>query len=457
MNGINEIASDGLSGIVSGLSFAQASKKSKQNNISKFRTGNNTNDSYDDAKNNIRLKFRLARKKRIAEMLDVLEGTSDKFALEREWNYKEPDYLQYHIKKNDKKIGNLSGSKRNKDLYIHYMGARNDPKSSDDEDNSIGIHGAKQILHHLKREHPDIEAISGDRISGVKKGEHSFKIPKIKEVSESEAIAFLELLFEDSTSDKDNSKKRDFPNAFSSTDQLKANQDFYASLLRQKTGMAVRYPWVSPANSPSSQPKTSDPKEQNTESGKFKKNKERRTRLKEALAYGERDPTQKRLRSQDNTPGNEIGVKVSQAVPTRDLNDESGTSSLLGGINNFLKKKKKIKEDYIIDLMVDYLNKKGENACVFQQLDEVWYSDWYKYLKNLLRTPKEKPEEKPEEIKDSGKDYIWRTQQDDKVRDLHRELEGKTFNMDDPPVSGTSGFKGNPGEPANCRCYAEPV
>lgn len=47
--------------------------------------------------------------------------------------------------------------------------------------------------------------------------------------------------------------------------------------------------------------------------------------------------------------------------------------------------------------------------------------------------------------------YIWRTALDERVRPEHAEREGETFSWDDPPDDG------HPGEPINCRCYAEPV
>lgn len=46
--------------------------------------------------------------------------------------------------------------------------------------------------------------------------------------------------------------------------------------------------------------------------------------------------------------------------------------------------------------------------------------------------------------------YIWRTAQDNRVRDEHSEREGEHFEWDDPPEDG------HPGEPIQCRCYAEP-
>ena len=53
--------------------------------------------------------------------------------------------------------------------------------------------------------------------------------------------------------------------------------------------------------------------------------------------------------------------------------------------------------------------------------------------------------------------YVWRTADDERVRDLHAELEGQFFAWDDPPVIGTNGERGHPGDIYNCRCIAEPV
>lgn len=46
--------------------------------------------------------------------------------------------------------------------------------------------------------------------------------------------------------------------------------------------------------------------------------------------------------------------------------------------------------------------------------------------------------------------YRWRTMEDDRVRPEHAALDGRVFPWDAPPAIG------NPGEPANCRCQAEP-
>lgn len=47
--------------------------------------------------------------------------------------------------------------------------------------------------------------------------------------------------------------------------------------------------------------------------------------------------------------------------------------------------------------------------------------------------------------------YIWRSQDDAKVRDGHAAYDDRVFRWDNPPEGG------HPGEAHNCRCYAEPV
>ncbi len=46
--------------------------------------------------------------------------------------------------------------------------------------------------------------------------------------------------------------------------------------------------------------------------------------------------------------------------------------------------------------------------------------------------------------------FIWRTANDERVRDEHAALEGQRFSYDNPPSEGL------PGEPVQCRCYADP-
>lgn len=47
--------------------------------------------------------------------------------------------------------------------------------------------------------------------------------------------------------------------------------------------------------------------------------------------------------------------------------------------------------------------------------------------------------------------YTWRTVGDSRVRESHRENDGKVFSWDDPPPE-----TGHPGEDYQCRCIAEP-
>lgn len=53
--------------------------------------------------------------------------------------------------------------------------------------------------------------------------------------------------------------------------------------------------------------------------------------------------------------------------------------------------------------------------------------------------------------------YYWRTSHDDLVRPIHRRLDGKFFEWDNPPVALNTGQRGHPGETPNCRCWADPV
>ena len=50
-----------------------------------------------------------------------------------------------------------------------------------------------------------------------------------------------------------------------------------------------------------------------------------------------------------------------------------------------------------------------------------------------------------------GARYIWRTQDDDKVRSSHAINDNKIFDWDNPPPTG------HPGEDYGCRCWAEPL
>lgn len=47
--------------------------------------------------------------------------------------------------------------------------------------------------------------------------------------------------------------------------------------------------------------------------------------------------------------------------------------------------------------------------------------------------------------------FTWRTMGDERVRDDHVERNGQTYEWTDPPEGET------PGEPIQCRCYAEPL
>lgn len=53
--------------------------------------------------------------------------------------------------------------------------------------------------------------------------------------------------------------------------------------------------------------------------------------------------------------------------------------------------------------------------------------------------------------------YVWTTAGEERVRPSHRELDGRTFDWDDPPVTNDAGDTNIPGGDYNCRCVAFPV
>ena len=54
--------------------------------------------------------------------------------------------------------------------------------------------------------------------------------------------------------------------------------------------------------------------------------------------------------------------------------------------------------------------------------------------------------------------YRWSTVLDGRERELHKQLNGRIFSWDEPPIiDATTGERGNPGEAYNCRCSAIPV
>ena len=53
--------------------------------------------------------------------------------------------------------------------------------------------------------------------------------------------------------------------------------------------------------------------------------------------------------------------------------------------------------------------------------------------------------------------YRWSTSGDSRVRERHRELNGKVFTWDNPPIIDELGHRGHPGQDFNCRCIAIPL
>lgn len=53
--------------------------------------------------------------------------------------------------------------------------------------------------------------------------------------------------------------------------------------------------------------------------------------------------------------------------------------------------------------------------------------------------------------------FIWRTVNDERVRNAHEDFNGNEYPWDDPPGDGSPQEGTIPGSAVNCRCYAEPV
>ena len=54
--------------------------------------------------------------------------------------------------------------------------------------------------------------------------------------------------------------------------------------------------------------------------------------------------------------------------------------------------------------------------------------------------------------------FMWITNLDNRERPLHRELHGRIFRLDEPPViDARTGQRGLPGETYNCRCQMRPI
>lgn len=59
---------------------------------------------------------------------------------------------------------------------------------------------------------------------------------------------------------------------------------------------------------------------------------------------------------------------------------------------------------------------------------------------------------------EGSEEFTWYTSQDERVRDDHKELHGKTFRYDNPPIiDKRTGTRGMPGEYYGCRCTFVPV
>jgi SPP1 gp7 family putative phage head morphogenesis protein len=85
----------------------------------------------------------------------------------------------------------------------------------------------------------------------------------------------------------------------------------------------------------------------------------------------------------------------------------------------------------------------------FVELDDIAENDARRIARDQIgKLNAQFNQERQESLGVTG--YTWRGAQDSRERDEHVEREGDHFEWDDPPEDG------HPGEPIQCRCFAEP-
>jgi len=85
----------------------------------------------------------------------------------------------------------------------------------------------------------------------------------------------------------------------------------------------------------------------------------------------------------------------------------------------------------------------------FVELDDIAESDARRIARDQIgKLNADFNQERQESLGITG--YIWRTSNDERVRNEHADREGEHFEWDDPPEDGA------PGEAVMCRCFAEP-
>jgi len=53
--------------------------------------------------------------------------------------------------------------------------------------------------------------------------------------------------------------------------------------------------------------------------------------------------------------------------------------------------------------------------------------------------------------------YEWSSSRDERVREMHADLDGTIQSWDDPPITNAAGDRNHPGEDYQCRCIAIPI
>ena len=147
-----------------------------------------------------------------------------------------------------------------------------------------------------------------------------------------------------------------------------------------------------------------------------------------------------------------IGIDLNSVVMGEDLSD-----ILIGTIRENVALIKSIPDEYFkkIETIVYSGTISGDSSSsMIQQIRQLGYSTT-KRARLIARdqTSKLNSNLTMQRSKNLGvEEYVWRTAQDDRVRESHKKKNGKVYRWDDPPKD-----TGHPGQDIQCRCVAQPI
>lgn len=147
-----------------------------------------------------------------------------------------------------------------------------------------------------------------------------------------------------------------------------------------------------------------------------------------------------------------IGVDLANIVSNENL-----TETLNLKVRENVSLIKSIPEEYfkkIENIVLNGVVKGDKASSMMSQIKELGYST-DKRARFIARDQTAKLNASLDEKRArnvGAEEYVWRTSEDDRVRDSHSKNNGKVFRYDDPPKD-----TGHPGQDFQCRCTAEPI